>query len=282
MLKVAALQYCSSDDIGETLHKIQPLIAEAASKARFVALPECANYLAASREQMFQIAEWDDDSFSQKWLGNLACELAIWLLAGSLIMRRRDTKQLVNRSLLFGPDGKVIAVYDKIHMFDANVGDGKSYQESASFAAGNSPIIAHIDNVPCGLTICYDVRFAHLYRQLALDGAQVFMVPAAFTALSGEAHWHVLLRARAIETGCFIVAPAQSGTHADGRKTYGHSLIINPWGEILAAAEDGDAIIYAALDLSATARAQQAIPSLKTNPVIGPTRVIEPSKRNSP
>ena len=276
MLRVAALQYCASDDAAKTLQHIQPLIAEAASKASLVALPECANYLAASREQLFQRAEWDDEGYSKKWLGNMAREFGIWLLAGSLIMRRRDNNQLVNRSLLFGPDGSVVANYDKIHMFDADVGDGKSYQESASFLAGHSPVIAHIDNVPCGLTICYDVRFAHLYRQLALDGAQLFLVPAAFTAHSGKAHWHVLLRARAIETGCFVVAPAQSGTHADGRKTYGHSLIINPWGEIVTEAEDGDAIIYAALDISATARAQNAIPSLKTNPVIGPTRMIGP------
>ena len=276
MLRVAALQYCASDDIAKTLHHIQPLIAKAASKASLVALPECANYLAASREQLFQKAEWEDESYSQKWLGNMAREFGIWLLAGSLIMRRRDNNQLANRSLLFGPDGSVVADYDKIHMFDADVGDGKSYQESASFFAGQSPVIAHINNVPCGLTICYDVRFAHLYRQLALDGAQLFLVPAAFTALSGKAHWHVLLRARAIETGCYVVAPAQSGTHADGRKTYGHSLIINPWGEIIAEAKDGDAIIYAALDLSATARAQNAIPSLKTNPVIGQTRIAGP------
>ena len=276
MLRVAALQYCASDDVTKTLQHIQPLIAEAASKASLVALPECANYLAASREQLFQKAEWDDEGYSQKWLGNMAREFGIWLLAGSLIMRRRDNNQLVNRSLLFGPDGTVVANYDKIHMFDADVGDGKSYQESDNFLAGQTPVIAHIDNVPCGLTICYDVRFAHLYRQLALDGAQLFLVPAAFTALSGKAHWHVLLRARAIETGCYVVAPAQSGTHADGRKTYGHSLIINPWGQILAEAEDGDAIIYAALDLNATTRAQNAIPSLKTNPVIGPTRIIGP------
>jgi predicted amidohydrolase len=276
MLRVAALQYCASDDIAKTLQHIQPLIAEAASKARLVALPECANYLAASREQLFQKAEWDDESYSQKWLGNIAREFGIWLLAGSLIVRRRDNNQLANRSLLFGPDGEMITYYDKIHMFDADVGDGKMYRESASFSAGQSPVIAHIDNVPCGLTICYDVRFAHLYRQLALDGAQLFLVPAAFTALSGKAHWHVLLRARAIENGCYIVAPAQFGTHADGRKTYGHSLIINPWGEILAEAKDDDSIIYAALDLSATARAQNAIPSLKTNPVIGPTRMIGP------
>ena len=276
MLSVAALQYCATDDVRETLQHIRPLIAEAASKARLVVLPECASYLAANREQLILNAEWDDDSYSQSWLTNIAQEYDIWLLAGSLMIRRRDNKQLVNRSMLFGPDGGVVANYDKIHMFDADVGDGKSYQESANFASGQSPVIAHIDNVPCGLTICYDVRFPHLYRQLALDGAQIIMVPSAFTATSGKAHWHVLLRARAIETGCYIVAPAQCGIHADGRKTYGHSMIINPWGEILAEAKDGDAVIHSALSLSATFNARKAIPSLKTNPVIGPTRKIYP------
>ncbi len=275
MLRVAAIQYCASDDAEETLGRLRPLIAKAASKARFITLPECATYLAASRDQLAQRAEWDDDSYSQKELGNIAREFSVWLLAGSLMMRRRDNNQLVNRCLLFGPNGSVIADYDKIHMFDADVGDGKSYQESASFAAGQSPVLAHVDSVPCGLTICYDLRFPHLYRQLALDGAQILLVPAAFTAISGKAHWHVLLRARAIETSCYIIAPAQSGTHADGRKTYGHSMIINPWGEVIAEASDGDAIVHAALDLTATAEARNAIPSLKTNPFIGPTRRVD-------
>ncbi len=275
MLRVAAIQYCAGDDAEETLGHLRPLIAKAASKARFITLPECATYLAASRDQLAQRAEWDDDSYSQKELGNIAREFGIWLLAGSLMMRRRDDNQLVNRCLLFGPNGSVIADYDKIHMFDADVGDGKSYQESASFAAGQSPVLAHVDNVPCGLTICYDLRFPHLYRQLALDGAQILLVPAAFTAISGKAHWHVLLRARAIETSCYIIAPAQSGTHADGRRTYGHSMIINPWGKVIAEAEDGDAVIHAALDLTATAKARNAIPSLKTNPFIGPTRRVD-------
>ena len=276
MLTVAALQYCATDNVKKTLSLIRPFIADAASKARLITLPECASYLAASREQLTLKAEWDDDSYSQKWLSDIAREFDIWLLAGSLMLKRRYNEQLVNRSILFGPDGGGVAEYDKIHMFDADIGDGKSYQESASFDSGRSPVIAYIDNVPCGLTICYDVRFPHLYRQLAMDGAQIILVPAAFTALSGKAHWHVLLRARAIETGCFIVAPAQCGTHADGRKTYGHSVIINPWGEVMAEAQDGDTIIHAALDLSATARAREAIPSLKTNPVIGATRTIRP------
>jgi len=179
---------------------------------------------------------------------------------------------LVNRSLLIAPDGSVAAHYDKIHMFDADVGDGQSYRESHSFTAGTAPVIAPVDRLKVGLSICYDVRFPHLYRQLATDGAQLIMVPAAFTATSGAAHWHVLLRARAIETGCFIVAPAQSGVHADGRHTYGHSLIIGPWGDIIADAGTGDAVISATIDPDAIIRARRSIPSLATNPPIGPTQ----------
>ena len=190
------------------------------------------------------------------------------------MIRRRDDYKLVNRSLLFGPDGGLVASYDKVHMFDADVGDRKSYRESASFTAGSTPVIAMIGDAPVGLSICYDVRFPHLYRQLALDGAKLLLVPAAFTAISGKAHWHILLRARAIETGCFVVAPAQSGTHADGRLTYGHSLIISPWGEIIADAGDGDEVISADLDLAAVAKARQAIPSLMANPAIDRTRFI--------
>ncbi len=275
MFSVAAVQYCSSDSAEETLTRIRPLIVAAAQQARFVTLPECASYLAASREQLATHAEWEDDSYSQRWLADTAKQLGIWLLAGSLMMRRRDDKRLVNRGLLFGPDGRQITSYDKIHMFDANVGDGKTYEESASFTAGNAPVIAMIDDMPVGLSICYDLRFPHLYRQLARDGAKLLMVPAAFTAVSGRAHWHVLLRARAIETGCFIIAPAQFGTHADGRQTYGHSLIVNPGGEIIAEADDGDAVIAAMLDIDEVDRARRAIPSLQTNPVIGTTRLIK-------
>ncbi len=274
MLKVAALQYCASDDAEQTLNHIRPLISEAASRALFITLPECASYIAASPQQLQQKAEWDDDSFSQNWLAQASQQFGIWLLAGSLIIRQRDNNQLVNRSVLFGPNGAIVASYDKIHMFDAEVGDGRTYLESASFTAGHSPVIVNIDNIPTGMSVCYDLRFPHLFRQLALDGAQILLIPSAFTELSGKAHWHVLLRARAIETGCYVVAPAQQGTHADGRKTYGHSMIINPWGEIIAEAKDGDAVIDATLDLKAVKQARQLIPSLATNPIINPTQVI--------
>ncbi len=284
-INVAAIQYCARGTATETLDHIRPMIAKAAQTARLITLPEAASFIAASRDELAEQAEWDDASHSQKCLADIAQSHRIWLLAGSLLLRQRSSGKLVNRSLLLGPDGRLVASYDKIHMFDANVGDGTSYQESASFKAGSIPVIAAVDDVPVGMSICYDLRFPHLFRQLAQDGAKIILVPAAFTAVSGQAHWHVLLRARAIETGCFVVAPAQVGLHADGRQTYGHSLIINPWGKIIAEASTNspnnsgadcdtnyDAIITATLDLDEVSKARQAIPSLATNPNISATR----------
>ena len=271
-LTVAALQYCASDDAAATLAHIEPLIAKAARTARLIFLPEGTSFLAANRAQLAERAEWEDDSASQKKLAALARQYNAWLLAGSLFLRRRQDHKLVNRGVLFAPDGQVIASYDKIHMFDANVGDGQHYCESDSFAAGATPVIADIGDIQLGMSICYDLRFAHLYRQLARDGAHILTVPAAFTAVSGGAHWHVLLRARAIETGCYVIAPAQCGTHSGGRQTYGHALIISPWGDILAEADDDDAVITATIDLANITAARQAIPSLASSAKFGKTR----------
>ena len=271
-LTVAALQYCAGDEPAATIAHIKPLIAKAARTAQLICLPEAASFLAASRAQLAERAEWADDSASQKQLAALARQHNVWLLAGSLFLRRRQDRKLVNRGVLFAPDGQIIATYDKIHMFDANVGDGQHYCESDSFAAGTTPVIADIGDIQLGMSICYDLRFAHLYRQLARDGAHILTVPAAFTAVSGAAHWHVLLRARAIETGCYVIAPAQCGTHSDGRQTYGHALIISPWGEILAEADDGDAVITATLDLANITAARRAIPSLANSAEFGKTR----------
>ena len=271
-LTVAALQYCASGDPAETIAHIRPLIAKAARTARLICLPEAASFLAASRAQLAERAEWADDSDSQKQLAAPARQHKVWLLAGSLFLRRRQDHKLVNRGVLFAPDGRIIATYDKIHMFDANVGDGQRYCESDSFAAGTTPVIADLGDFQLGLSICYDLRFAHLYRQLARDGAHILTVPSAFTAVSGAAHWHVLLRARAIETGCYVIAPAQCGTHSDGRQTYGHALIISPWGKILAEADDGDGMITAKIDLEKITSARRAIPSLASSAEFGKTR----------
>nr|ADI19018.1 predicted amidohydrolase [uncultured alpha proteobacterium HF0070_05I22] len=271
-MTVAALQYCANDDAAATLAHIEPLIAKAARTAGLICLPEAASFLAASRAQLSKCAEWEDDSVSQKKLAALARQHDVWLLAGSLFLRRRQDHKLVNRGILFAPDGQIIASYDKIHMFDANVGDGQQYCESNSFVAGTAPVIADLGDIQLGMSICYDLRFAYLYRQLARDGAHILTVPAAFTAVSGAAHWHVLLRARAIETGCYVIAPAQCGTHSDGRQTYGHALIISPWGEILAEADDGDGVITATIDLAKITAARRAIPSLASTVEFGKTK----------
>ena len=270
-MRVAALQYCASGDAQTTLHTIEPMITSAAKDgAQLICLPEAASFLAAGKAALQTHAEDEADSFSLRELSRMTNALGVWMLVGSLMIRRADGA-LANRSYFLGPAGTVIAHYDKIHMFDADVGDGKTYRESASFAAGDRMVLAACEAMRIGMTVCYDVRFPGLYRNLAHAGAQILSVPAAFTFDSGRAHWHVLLRARAIETGCYVVAPAQCGTHADGRRTYGHAMIIGPWGDVLAEAKTDDTVataganddvIIADLDLAAIDRARRAIPSL--------------------
>jgi predicted amidohydrolase len=204
-------------------------------------------------------------------LSALAAELGVWLLIGSALVRRGDGKA-VNRSFLITPDGGVAATYDKIHMFDVDLPDGQSVRESAAFEPGDRLATSTALGATLGLTICYDLRFPAIHQALARAGADIITVPAAFTRPTGEAHWEILLRARAIETGSFILAPAQGGLHEDGRTTYGHSLLIGPWGEVLAGADHNDpAVILADLDLSAVARARRAIPALaNARTFIGP------------
>lgn len=274
-LRVAVLQYCAAGTARETLARLTPMIDNAArSGARLICLPEAATFLAASREALQTEAEWEDDSSSLAALADMAMMHAVDLLVGSIFVRRRLDSRIVNRAVMIGGDGSIRATYDKIHMFDANVGDGRRYRESDHFAAGNRMVLTQSGGASLGLTICYDVRFPHLYRALGKAGASVITVPAAFTFPSGKAHWHVLLRARAIETGSFIIAPAQCGTHADGRRTYGHAMIVSPWGEILvevptdddnAAAGGNDGVIHADLDIASVGRARSAIPSMRAD-----------------
>ena len=274
-LDVAALQYCAAGTAEETLATLLPMIDRAAGDgAKLICLPEAATFLAASRGALAAEAEPADESPTLDKLCGRAAALGVSLSVGSMFFRAEYGRH-VNRQLLIGPDGTVQAEYDKIHMFDANVGDGKSYRESNHFAPGDRMVMAGIDGIQTGLTICYDLRFPHLYRRLAQAGAKILTIPAAFTFTSGRAHWHVLLRARAIETGCFVIAAAQCGTHADGRRTYGHALIVAPWGEIIAevptndgnaAAGANDGIIHASLDPAAVDKARAAIPSLATQP----------------
>lgn len=277
MIRVAAVQYCGTADVAGNLAIITALVAEAhGAGANWVCLPECANVMGADADTLEAHAEPADDSASVRYLGDLARQYQLTLFAGSLLLRGAGIGtgigKLVNRSFVFDANGQQIAHYDKIHMFDADVGDGTRYAESEQFTAGTRAVIARLDEVSVGLTVCYDIRFPALYRQLAQNGAAVLMIPAAFTKRSGTAHWHVLARARAIETGSFVIAATQAGKHADGRQTYGHALIISPWGEVLA---DGGSnsgpdsephIIYADLDLSLVDKARRSITAWQHNP----------------
>ena len=240
------------------------LIREAAGQgARLIATPEMTSLLdirpGMARPKI--VREADDRAL--RAFRDLAAELRVTLLIGSLAVTLEGDTRFANRSFLIGPDGGVIARYDKIHMFDVEVGDGQSYRESRAYRPGETAVLAGAEGARIGMTICYDLRFAHLYRRLAQAGADILTLPAAFTRVTGKAHWHVLVRARAIETGCYVMAPAQGGTHEDGRETYGHSLIISPWGEVVAEkADDKPGIILADLDLEEVAKARRRIPSL--------------------
>jgi predicted amidohydrolase len=240
------------------------LIREAAAQgADYVLTPEVSNMIQANRQAMFENLAAEEDDLSLKAYRALAVELKIHLHIGSLALRV-SPERAVNRSFLIGPDGTVIASYDKIHMFDIDLPGGESYRESANYQPGETAVIADLPWGRIGLTICYDVRFPALYRALAESGASFLTVPSAFTVRTGEAHWHTLLRARAIENGCFVFAAAQAGTHESKRQSYGHSLIIDPWGTILAegsATETG--VFLARIDPSKVETARKTVPSLQ-------------------
>ena len=270
--KAAVLQYTARGTQQATLPIVEALIGAAASAgADIVCLPECANFLAANKTALKEQVEDEANSPTLDLLSALAKKHRIIVSAGSLMMANTasaetDTR-VANRSFLINEHGAIIARYDKIHMFDADVGDGKSYRESDHFRPGQQIVDIQTSRGHFGLSICYDVRFADLYRKLAQNGAEILTIPAAFTRPSGAAHWHVLQRARAIETGCFVLASAQIGTHDDGRQTYGHSLIINPWGEVLAdAGTMEESFMIAEIDLSQVASARRKICNLQHEP----------------
>tara|TARA_R110000796_G_scaffold23347_2_gene66954 strand:+ start:1896 stop:2738 length:843 start_codon:yes stop_codon:yes gene_type:complete len=270
-IRAACIQMRSGVDVMPNIAMASRLIREATGQgAGFIATPEMTNLLDIRPGMARPKLVAQDDDAALAALRALAGELGIWLLIGSIAVRVEGEDRFANRSFLIGPDRAIRARYDKIHMFDVEVGDGQSYRESRAYRPGGSAVLADTDFGTVGMTICYDVRFPHLYRQLAQAGASILTVPAAFTRVTGEAHWHVLLRARAIETGCFVVAPAQGGRHEDGRETFGHSLIISPWGEILAEANgDEPGVIWADLNLEEVEMARRRIPSLGNDQAFG-------------
>ena len=249
------------------LAHVEPLIREAAAGgAKLILTPEGTNFLEQRRSLRDAALSSEEADAAVLGLRALANELGVWLLIGSAIVRSGvdGDARAANRSLLVDPTGAITARYDKLHVFDVDLPNGETYRESASVRPGEAASVADTPWGGLGLTICYDVRFPHLHRQLAQAGAAMIAVPAAFTRPTGEAHWETLLRARAIETGAFVLAPAQGGTHEDGRQTWGRSTIVGPWGEIIAKADhDEPCVVSATLDLSAVQRARQAVPSLK-------------------
>ncbi len=240
--------------------------AEAIRSARsagadFVLTPETTDMMEMKRRDAFAKAKGEGEHSGLALLRALAGELGCWLFIGSLVIRLSD-ERLANRSFLIDPAGGIAARYDKIHMFDVEVPDGQSYRESKAYQPGRTAVLADLPWGRLGLTVCYDLRFPRLYRTLAQAGAEFLTVPSAFTRLTGRAHWHVLLRARAIETGCFVLAPAQCGETSQGRQTYGHSLIAAPWGEVLAEAGEAPGVILAEIDPARVAEARRMIPAL--------------------
>jgi predicted amidohydrolase len=248
----------------EALAQASALVREAAAQgACFIATPEGTNILQRDRAKLFEQLTTLEDDVCVQGLRALAEALRVEILIGSALVRRADG-QCANRAVLIGADGAIGATYDKIHMFDVDLPNGDRYRESASYTPGAQAVVAPSALGPLGLTICYDMRFPLLYQALAKAGAVALAVPAAFTRPTGEAHWETLLRARAIETGAYVFAPAQGGVHADGRATWGRSLVVEPWGAVVAKLDDDEpGVLIADLDLAKVAAARGAIPNLK-------------------
>lgn len=267
-MRAALVQLTVTDDPAQNLARTLAYIQQAkAGGADFVLTPECSNGLWSNRTAQRALLRLEADDETLAALRAEAAKLGIWLLIGSLALLTEDADgRFANRSFLIAPDGSIAARYDKIHMFDVNVSETEIYRESSGFRPGTQAVVVETPFAPVGMTVCYDVRFPHLYRRLAQGGARILTVPAAFNHLTGAAHWETLLRARAIESGAFVLAPAQTGFHAEangkGRRTHGHSLAIAPWGEILADAGTEPGVTLVDLDLARVDEARRRVPSL--------------------
>ncbi|MCV3270046.1 carbon-nitrogen hydrolase family protein [Roseobacter sinensis] len=267
-MKTALLQLNVSDDPAANLEMTRALVRQAAAEgARFVLTPEVTNCISTSRSHQNAILQFEEEDITLAALRAEAKAHGIWLLIGSLALKTGDADgRFANRSFMIDPQGDVVARYDKIHMFDVDVTPEETWRESEGYRPGGQAVLAQTDFATIGLTICYDLRFPKLHAALANAGAQILTVPAAFSPVTGAAHWHALLRARAIETGCFVLAPAQTGEHASQshktRKTYGHSLVVAPWGEIQMDAGADPGVYMTDLDMGEVAKARGRVPSL--------------------
>ena len=267
-MKAALLQLTSGDDPAANLGEVQNMMRQARDAgAGFVLTPEVTNCISTSRAHQKAVLAQQAEDETLAGLRHEAENLGLWLLIGSLALKTDDPDgRFANRSFLIAPDGEIRAWYDKIHMFDVRVTEAETYCESSGFRPGERAVLTDTGFARIGMTVCYDIRFPHLYRALAQAGAQILTVPAAFSPVTGAAHWEPLLRARAIETGCYVLAPAQTGLHPSTtggtRRTYGHSMAISPWGEVLSDAGTETGITYVDLDMDAVAQARARVPSL--------------------
>ena len=268
--RAACVQLTSANEVEANIETSSALIREAANlKADFVLMPEMVSLLEMNSKKMFARVVPQDEDKALKAYRALADELSIWLLAGSLPILTAEGR-VANRSFLLDASGRIAATYDKIHLFDVDLPNGETYRESKNYIPGSAATLARTPWGPLGMSVCYDLRFPYLYREYAHAGAKYLSIPAAFTKVTGEAHWHVLQRARAIENGCFVFAPAQCGKHADGRTTFGHSLIVDPWGAVLADGGTEPGVIVAEIDPAKVDEARGRVPSLRHDRSIAP------------
>jgi len=267
-VKIAILQLNVSDDPAANLLDTRRMVEEAAAQgAELIATPEVTNCVSTNREHQRSVLHLEQDDPTLAALQSDAARLGVWILLGSIGLKTEDADaRFANRSFLIDPSGAVVARYDKIHMFDVQVTPTETWKESAAYRPGAQAVVADTPFGRIGMTICYDVRFPALYQALAEGGADILTVPAAFSPVTGAAHWHALLRARAIETGCFVIAPAQTGTHASKshktRNTYGHSLVVAPWGEVILDAGTNAGVYMAELDIAQVQAARAKVPSM--------------------
>ena len=262
--RAALIQMRSGRDVAKNLADATDLVREAAQKgAQYVQTPEITTLMELDRKRLFEAIRVEEGNPAVSIFSALAKDLGIWLHIGSMAVLLKNEK-IANRSFLLGPDGDIHGRFDKIHMFDVELPGGETYRESRNYQAGDTAVLAALPWGTLGMTVCYDLRFPHLYRALAKGGADFLAIPSAFTRKTGEAHWHVLLRARAIENGCFVLAAAQAGKHESGRETFGHSLIVSPWGDIIAEGDGAQpGVVVANIDPRAVLEARQRIPSLQ-------------------
>ncbi len=276
-MKTALLQITASDDPTENLDMVRTMMADAAAQgAQFILTPEVTNCVSTSTTRQREVLQHEEGDITLAGLGEQAANLGVWLLIGSLAIKTHDADgRFANRSFMIDPRGQMVARYDKIHMFDVQVTESETFRESKNYRPGQKAVIADTEFGKVGMTICYDIRFPHLYAALAQAGSRILTVPAAFSPVTGAAHWEALLRARAIETGCWLLAPAQTGEHpktrGKTRYTHGHSMVVAPWGEVLIDAGTDPGIHFFDLDDRSVTEARRRVPSLThVRPFDGP------------